>query len=78
MNGIFRDIIVYLDDILVYSATKEDHLRDLEEVFRRLQGHRLITKGSKCEFLKLELEFLGHMVFGEGIKSTRVRWTPTD
>ncbi|CAI5472253.1 unnamed protein product [Closterium sp. Yama58-4] len=73
MNLIFRDmldkkVIVYLDDILVYSATKEDHLRDLEEVFRRLQGHRLITKGSKCEFLKPELEFLGHVVSGDGIK----------
>ncbi|CAI7793981.1 unnamed protein product [Closterium sp. NIES-53] len=73
MNGVFRDmldkkVIVYLDDILVYSKTKEEHFRDLEEVFRRLQQNRLITKGSKCEFLKSELEFLGHVVSGDGIK----------
>ncbi|CAI7821814.1 unnamed protein product [Closterium sp. NIES-54] len=73
MNGVFRDmldkkVIVYLDDILVYSKTKEEHFKDLEEVFRRLQQNRLITKGSKCEFLKPELEFLGHVVSGDGIK----------
>ncbi|CAI7869169.1 unnamed protein product [Closterium sp. NIES-54] len=73
MNGVFRDmldkkVIVNLDNILVYSKTREQHLRDLEEVFWRLQQNRLITKGSKCEFLQSELEFLGHVVSGEGIK----------
>ncbi|GJP51448.1 hypothetical protein CLOM_g10609, partial [Closterium sp. NIES-68] len=73
MNGVFRDlldkcVIVYLDDILIYSQTQEQHLRDLEQVFQRLQEHRLITKGSKCEFLKSELEFLGHVVGADGIK----------
>ncbi|CAI7776872.1 unnamed protein product [Closterium sp. NIES-54] len=50
------------------TKTKEEHFKDLEEVFRRLQHNRLITKGSKCKFLKLELEFLGHVVSGDGIK----------
>ncbi|GJP49851.1 hypothetical protein CLOM_g9009 [Closterium sp. NIES-68] len=73
MNGVFRDlldkcVIVYLDGILIYSKTQEQHLKDLEQVFQRLQEHRLITKGSKCEFLKSELEFLGHVVGADGIK----------
>ncbi|GJP31878.1 hypothetical protein CLOM_g15523, partial [Closterium sp. NIES-68] len=73
MNGVFRDlldkcVIIYLDDILIYSKTREQHLKDLEAVFQRLQQHRLITKGSKCEFLKQELEFLGHVISTEGIR----------
>ncbi|GJP74531.1 hypothetical protein CLOP_g5095 [Closterium sp. NIES-67] len=72
MNGVFRDlldkcVIIYLDDILIYSKTREQHLKDLDAVFQRLQQHRLITKGSKCEFLQQELEFLGHVIYTEGI-----------
>ncbi|GJP52561.1 hypothetical protein CLOM_g11663, partial [Closterium sp. NIES-68] len=73
MNGVFRDlldkcVIIYLDDILIYSKTREQHLKDLAAVFHKLQQHRLITKGSKCEFLKQELEFLGHVISTEGIR----------
>ncbi|GJP33591.1 hypothetical protein CLOM_g18114 [Closterium sp. NIES-68] len=73
MNGVFRDlldkcVIIYLDDILIYSTTREQHLKDLEAVFQWLQQHRLITKGSKCEFLKQELEFQGHVISTEGIQ----------
>ncbi|GJP42069.1 hypothetical protein CLOM_g1661 [Closterium sp. NIES-68] len=48
--------------------TQEQHLKDLEAVFQRLQQRRLIIKGSKCEFLKQELEFLGHVISTEGIR----------
>ncbi|CAI5467927.1 unnamed protein product [Closterium sp. Yama58-4] len=73
MNRVFRDlldkcVIVYLDDILIFSRTREQHLRDLDAVFKRLQENRLITKGSKCEFFKQELEFLGHVISRDGIK----------
>ncbi|GJP63521.1 hypothetical protein CLOP_g20588 [Closterium sp. NIES-67] len=73
MNEVFRPlldkcIIVYLDDILIYSTTREQHLKDLAAVFSLLQQHRLITKGSKCEFLKQELEFLGHVISIDGVK----------
>ncbi|GJP53520.1 hypothetical protein CLOM_g12679 [Closterium sp. NIES-68] len=52
MNEVFRPlldkcVIVYLDDILIYSTTREQYLKDLEAVFSLLQQHRLITKGSK-------------------------------
>ncbi|GJP76648.1 hypothetical protein CLOP_g7062 [Closterium sp. NIES-67] len=73
MNRVFRDlidkcVIIYLEDILIYSKTREQHLKDLEAVFQRQQQHRLITKGSKCEFLKQELEFMGHVISTEGIQ----------
>ncbi|CAI7875223.1 unnamed protein product [Closterium sp. NIES-53] len=72
-TAVFRDlldrcVIVYLDDILIFSNTREQHLRDIDAVFKRLQENRLITKGSKCEFFKQELEFLGHVISRDGIK----------
>ncbi|GJP74506.1 hypothetical protein CLOP_g5073 [Closterium sp. NIES-67] len=73
MSGVFCDlldkcVIIYLDDILIYSTTREQHLKNLEAIFQQLQQHRLIIKGSKCEFLKQELEFLGHVISMEGIQ----------
>ncbi|GJP44416.1 hypothetical protein CLOM_g3824, partial [Closterium sp. NIES-68] len=73
MNGVFRElldkcVIIYLDDILIYSCSREQHLKDLDAVFTLLHKNRLITKGSKCDFLKQELEFLGHVVSTEGVK----------
>ncbi|CAI7897812.1 unnamed protein product [Closterium sp. NIES-53] len=73
MNRVFRDlldrcVIVYLDDILIFSKTRAQHLRDLDAIFKRLQENQLITKGSKCEFFKQELEFLGHVISRDGIK----------
>ncbi|GJP36001.1 hypothetical protein CLOM_g20542, partial [Closterium sp. NIES-68] len=65
----------YLEDILVFSKTQEQHLKDLDRVFQRLQQNRLISKGSKCEFLKSELDFLGHVVEAEGIKIDSKRIT---
>lgn len=73
MNEIFKDcldlsVVVYLDDILVYSRTEEQHLRDLELVLARLQEHELYAKLSKCDFFKTEVDFLGHIVGKDGIK----------
>ncbi|GJP81572.1 hypothetical protein CLOP_g11720 [Closterium sp. NIES-67] len=73
MNKVFRPlldkcVIVYLDDILIYSTTREQHLKDLEAVFSLVQQHQFITQGSKCEFLKQELEFLGHVISIDGVK----------
>ncbi|CAI7766698.1 unnamed protein product [Closterium sp. NIES-54] len=67
MNEAFRPlldkcVIIYLDDILVYSRDKQQHLADLEAVFIVLDKHRLLTKGSKCEFFQDRLEFLGHVI----------------
>ncbi|GJP53126.1 hypothetical protein CLOM_g12292 [Closterium sp. NIES-68] len=73
MNEVFRPlldkcVIVYLDDILFYSTTREQHLKDLDADFSLLQQYRLITKGSKCQFLEQELEFLGHVISIDGVK----------
>ncbi|GJP53021.1 hypothetical protein CLOM_g12167 [Closterium sp. NIES-68] len=73
MNEVFRDlldkcVIIYLDDILIYSTTREHHLKDLEAVFKRMQKNCLIATGFKCKFFKPKLEFWGHVISTEGVK----------
>ena len=59
--------LVYLDDVIVYSHTEEDHLRQLQAVFERFQEHGLKVKLSKCSFLREQITFLGHEVFADGM-----------
>jgi hypothetical protein len=61
--------IAYLDDILIYSNSKEEHIRHMKEVLRQLKVFNLELKSKKCEFHKEEVEFLGHMV---GKKRVRI------
>jgi transcription antitermination factor NusG len=73
MNEVFRDlvdkgVIIYMDDIAVYSKTKNEHLRLLSEVFERLKKNRLFVKLSKCEFMKSSIEFLGHNISDQGVR----------
>lgn len=59
---------VYLDDIVVIGRTLEEHLRNLKEVLDRLTAHNLKIQLDKCEFLKRETEFLGHLITPEGVR----------
>jgi predicted aspartyl protease len=61
-------VVVYLDDILVFSDTEEEHLKHLDQVFELLAKSKLYTQVSKCVFGCSELEFLGHVISHEGIK----------
>ena len=60
--------LVYLDDIIVYSPTFEQHLRDLQSVFQALARAQLTLKPPKCNFCRAEMKFLGHMITADGIK----------
>lgn len=55
-------IVVYLDDIVVYNETLEEHVQYLEEVLSKLRAHQLYVKKGKCEFCMQEIMFLGHKV----------------
>jgi hypothetical protein len=73
MNDIFRDlldkcVIVYIDDILIYSKTPEEHEANVREVLNRLREHKLYAKASKCSFNVTEVEYLGHIINHEGVK----------
>ena len=61
--------IVYLDDIIVFSDTKEEHIKRLEAVFQKLMAAGLKLKPTKCFFFRNEIEYLGHVVSGKGIST---------
>ena len=61
--------IPYLDDIMVFSRSPEEHFKHLQRVFDRLKGHGLELKLSKCQFLREETKYLGFVINKDGIKT---------
>ena len=56
-----------MDDLLIYSQTEEEHLKHLELVFETFREVGIKLEMSKCEFLKNKIEYLGHLMSGQGI-----------
>jgi len=85
MNRIFRPyldqfVVVFIDDILIYSESREEHAEHLRVVLGILREHQLYGKLSKCEFWLEEVQFLGHVISAQGIAvdpakiETVVKW----
>lgn len=73
MDNMLRDMIgknclVYMDDIVIYSSSLQEHIETLTKVFQRLRSHNFKAQLDKCEFLRKEIEFLGHIVTADGVK----------
>ena len=73
MNWVFRPfldrfVIVFIEDIMVYSRSEEEHAMHLRYVLQTLREHQLFTKFSKCEFWLDQVAFLGHVVSKDGIQ----------
>ena len=74
--------LVYLDDIIIFSSTPEEHLERLEAVFQKLGAAGLKLKPSKCNFFREEIQYLGHIVSKDGISTDPkkveavVNWRP--
>ncbi|NBK83605.1 RNA-directed DNA polymerase, partial [Listeria monocytogenes] len=72
MNRVFKEyldhfVVVFIDDILIYSKSREDHEQHLRLVLQKLREYKLYAKLKKCEFWLEEVAFLGHVVSSRGI-----------
>ena len=63
----YRFALIYIDDIIIFSKSVDEHLDHLEEVFRRLRDANVKLNPKKCSFVKQRVEYLGHVVTPEGI-----------
>lgn len=74
MNHIFQEhlrkfILVFFDDILVFSETMQDHMAHLKETFRLLLQHYLFARKSKCHFATTSVESMGHYISAKGVST---------
>ncbi len=72
INDVFRDmlnrwVIVYIDDILIYSDFLETHVQQVQAVLNRLMEHQLYAKKEKCEFHQTQVSFLGYIISTDGV-----------
>jgi hypothetical protein len=72
MDNIFnkyleRFVVIFINDILVYSKMEEEHDEHLRIVLQTLRKHKLYTKFDKCDFYHKEIQYLGHFISSEGI-----------
>jgi hypothetical protein len=73
MNHIFMDqlrksVLVFFDDILIYSRSWQEHMRHLDEVLSIMKAQSLYAKESKCEFGMTKLLYLGHIISAQGVQ----------
>jgi hypothetical protein len=90
MNTVFapllrKHVLVFMDDILIYSKTLDNHKQHLQGVFQILRDNKFHLERSKCSFAQQSLEYLGHIISNQGVATDPVKihavkqWpTPTD
>ena len=64
----FNFTIAYLDDIIIFSSTAEEHLNHIKQVFEKLRNAHLSMKLSKCHFFNKDIQYLGHILSTKGIR----------
>ena len=68
LKGLHKFAVTYLDDIIIFSKTEEEHLEHLKIIFQRLKEAGLKLKQSKCDFMKRQIQYLGHLISSDGIQ----------
>ena len=64
----WKNLLVYMDDIIIFSSTFEEHLKDVDEVLNRLRDANVTLNQNKCEFCKEKIHYLGHVISAAGIQ----------
>jgi hypothetical protein len=67
LSELNKFVVVFIDDISIYSKSEEQHVRHLCVILQRLRDHQLYVKFSKCAFWLKKVPFLGHIISAEGI-----------
>lgn len=78
MNAILSGLqgtrcFVYIDDIVVYGGTLENHNKNLHEIFERIAEYKLKLQPDKCEFLRREVAYLGHRITEHGVEPDPIK-----
>ena len=68
---VFQILLIYLDDLIIYSSTLEEHVERLEKTVMRLKEHGLKLKGNKCHFFKEEVNYLDYAISAKGVATDK-------
>ena len=71
----YKGAMVFLDDIIIYTRTFDEHLEILENIFLIFEQVNLKLKPSKCKFLQEKIEFLGHVLSEDGTNPKKINWS---
>ena len=66
---LLKECLIYLNDIIIFSKTFDEHIKRIEDVYKQLEQLGLKLKASKCEFYKNKVQYLGHIISDEGVQT---------
>lgn len=72
MKYLYKNCFVYIDDVVIFSKSLQDHIIHLKQIFTELRKYNLKVQLDKSEYLRKDIPLLGHIITSEGIKPTQI------